>query len=703
MIGLTLSVIAIALGASFAAFILIKGRGEGIRGWVPAAALLVVAALELCDRMALLRVEQWLFWKQGALWAESLLPGVWLLFALSFARQGRMRDLPWVPRLFLALALIFPAAVLFVPVESFFFSPDFGEERLLFLGRWGYFFSVALLLYFVYILMQLERTLVSTPRNVRWRGKFELIGAGTLLVALLIYYSQGLLHKTIDMHLLPLRSVALSAAVVMMGWSRLRRAEAPAIRVSREMAYRSVVVLAVSLYLVGLGLFGEGMRYLGDAQRRSILMIAGLFGGIAVVTVFLSEIARRKIRVFLHKNFYREKYDYREQWQRFTRKLSGAGNREQLYRAVLAFFADTFSVRGAALFLRDGDDYRPVSSDGFDALAQSFGADSALVRSFGEEGWIFNRRDAPPGIEAECGAFLARYDVSFVVPLRFDGSIEGFVALGRSIDEAEEYTFEDFDLMKMLALQATSTILSTNLTEQLAQAREMAAIGKVSAFVLHDLKNLVSNLSLVVDIARDNVDDPEYREDMLATLTVTVGKMKGLISRLKNMEEKSGLQRRACDLQETIREGVRHVGAPLIVQGERVWAHIDPVEIQKVALNLVLNAAEAGQGLPVRIETGEAGRPFFRVRDEGCGMSEEFIRKRLFRPFETTKATGFGIGLYQSKVIVEAHGGSLDVKSAAGQGTEITVWLPEVPKHHPQAGSRNPGVEREKLTSPDAA
>ncbi len=691
-----LSVTAITLGLSLIAFTLIKGRGQGLRGWVLAPALAVVVAMELCDLMAFLRPGQWVFWKQKALYAESLLPGAWLLFSLVFAREGRLRDLPLMPHFLLAASPLFLLSAFYVPIDSFIFSPDFPDERILFLGRAGYLFSIGLFLYLIYILVQLERTLVSMPRHARWRGKFEIFGAGTLLAALLLYYSQGLLHKTIDMNLLPARSMALTAAVVMMGWSRLRRGEATAIRVSREMAFRSVVVLAVGVYLVSLGLLGEGMRYLGDAQRRSIVLIAALAGGLGIVVIFLSEAARRKIRVFLHKSFYREKYDYRDEWLRFTRKLSVAESRDELHRAILAFYAETFAVQGAALFLRDPErgHYRPTASHGLGRVEGVFPVSSALVNSFGEEGWIFSSREDHPRVREESGEFLQAHRVSFVVPLRFDRTLEGFIVLGRIINEGEKYTFEDFDLMKMLALQATSTILSMNLSEQLAQSREMAAIGKVSAFVLHDLKNLVSNLALVVDTARDNISDPEYQMDMLQTLTATVRKMKALMLRLKTMEEKSALERRECPLQETIREGLQMIGgAQVKVHGKEVVAQIDPVEIQKVALNLVLNALEAGNGRPVHVETGDAGRAFFRIRDQGCGMSEEFIRTRLFRPFETTKPKGFGIGLYQCRSIVEAHGGTIEVKSRTGEGTEFTVWLPKAVSRSQEPGAGSQELE----------
>jgi putative PEP-CTERM system histidine kinase len=673
-----LSIIAILLGTGFVLFTLIKGRGQGIRGWSLALAMAVAVAIEVCDLMAMLRVEDLLFWKKGTLIAESLLPSFWLLFALTFAREGRLRDSSPAPLLLLAASPAFLLAVLFIPLDQFIYSPDFGDEKLLFLGRPGYYFSIGVLLYLTYILVQLERTLAATPPHARWRGKFELIGAGTLLVACLVYYSQGLLHRTIDMSLLPARSLALSAAVVLMAWSRLRRGEAMPIRISREMAFRSVVVLAVGLYLIGLGLMGEGMRYFGET-RRALVLIAGLTAGVGVAVILLSESVKRKIRVFLHKHFYREKYDYRDQWLRLTRQLSAAGSQDELFRGILTFYTETFAMQGSALFLRDpdGDIFRPAAAYGLEGVEATFSADNALLQSFGEEGWIFSAADDDPVVQEEHGYFLRQHGVSFAIPLQFEKTLAGFIVLGRPINRQERYTYEDFDLMKMLARQATSTILSMRLAEQLSQARELVAIGKVSAFVLHDLKNLVSSLAMVGDNARHYLDDPEFQKDMLDVLGSTVAKMKALITRLKNLEEKAELQVRVCDLRELVRDGARSAGnGQVTVQGESVAAHIDPVEIQKVVLNLVLNALEAGEGKPVQVDTGQDGRAFFRVRDQGCGMSEEFIRTRLFKPFQTTKDKGFGIGLYQCKSIVEAHGGTIEVTSREGGGTEFTVFLP---------------------------
>ncbi len=507
---------------------------------------------------------------------------------------------------------VFPLAAALLPVERFYYSPDFAEEHLLFLGRPGFLFSIGIFVYLTYALMQLERTLVSLPRHARWRVKFKVLGAGTLLSVNLVYFSQGMLHRSLDLNLLPARSFALAAAVLLMAFSSLRRGEESRIQISRTLVFRSVVVLAVGCYLIGLGLLGEGMRLLNPASQRVLLVLAGVIGGIGVLAVLLSESVQRKIKVSLHKNFYQDKYDYRDQWLRFSRRLAATRSQDELHQAILAFYGETFAVQEVLLFLRDpeGEAYRPAAAHGTPAHGETLARDNSLVRYFVKPGWIFARRDDNPEIWAENHSFLERYSVSFVVPLHFDRILEGFLVLGRPINRREKYTYEDFDLMRLLAGQAASAILSVRLADQLASSRELAAIGKVSAFVVHDLKNLVSSLALVVENARHNLDDREFRADMLQTLAANVSRMNGLIARLQDLEEKSSLAIVPGDLAAVVRESARLAGSRnIVVSCVPTAASFDPEEIQKVAINLLHNALEAGSGRLVQVEVGAGGRP----------------------------------------------------------------------------------------------
>jgi hypothetical protein len=215
------------------------------------------------------------------------------------------------------------------------------------------------------------------------------------------------------------------------------------------------------------------------------------------------------------------------------------------------------------------------------------------------------------------------------------------------------------------------------LTEQLARSREMEVMGRVSAFVLHDLKNHVYTLSLMAENARKYIAIPEFQKDMVDSLGSTVGKMKILISQLKGLPDRQTLKRAPAGLLTLARESTKLLRREqLAFMGEDARVLVDAEEMGKVILNLCLNALEASpDGGAVTVSAGATPEPFVRVVDQGAGIEPEFLRNGLFEPFKSTKAKGMGIGLYQCKQIVEAHGGRIEVRSELGEGSEFTVWL----------------------------
>ncbi|HWR90522.1 MAG TPA: XrtA/PEP-CTERM system histidine kinase PrsK, partial [Dissulfurispiraceae bacterium] len=456
--------------------------------------------------------------------------------------------------------------------------------------------------------------------------------------------------------------------------------------ISRKTAYRSVVVFLVGIYLIGLGLLGEGMKYIGRESQNKLLVSVAFVAAIGLLLVLFSEKAKRRITVFLHKNFYQNKFDYRVQWLQFTDRLASAKTGEDLLTSILEGFRDTFGMSGAALFFFDEDRrvYALRSSIGIASPTLPMKTDDALIRYIKEMQWVLNVHDDNADIPADNREFLIGSDIIFLVPLFFGESLGGFIALGRPINPREVYTYEDYDLMKTLARQAASAILNLKLSEELAESRQMEAVGKISAFVLHDLKNLVSALSLMMENAKDYMDDPDFQRDMIRSLDNTVSKMKRLIERLKTIQDKDTLRYENVDLRALVLETASLVTTGQItVSGEGICVDVDREEMQKVILNLLLNGIEAcnGKGTvsadvgPLR--GGDNGSACIRVSDTGSGMSEEFIRNSLFKPFVTTKGKGLGIGLYQCRQIVEAHRGRIDVKSEVGKGSVFTVILPK--------------------------
>jgi putative PEP-CTERM system histidine kinase len=647
-----------------------------------ACAMIATAGLELFDLLGVIFPEDIVFWKKFSKTAEGCLVPLWLLFSFTFARELGARKISFMQQFISWVSCIFPIAALTLTNVSFFYSPDFTAEHILFLSKAGFFFYTAMLGFLVIALVNLETTLANSSHGWRWKIKLEIMGAVSLLAVLLFYYSQGFLYRTIDMNLVPLRSLAVIAGVALMAYSRLKRGEGVKIYVSKGMAFRSVVILAVGVYLLGVGLMGEGLKYFGESIHRSLAMGAEFLGGLALVVVLLSERVKLRIKVFLHRNFYRNKYDYRAQWLQYTDRLASSRSGDDLKKSIVSGFCEVFGMGCGALFLRDIDRQGYYSAATFEmALDETlYKPQDPLVAFIEKQRPVADLHSEAAEDALGQNEFVRRYVIRFFIPLILGDSLEGFVALGKTIYKDEIYTDEDYDLMKTLAKQATSAILNLRLSYELSRARELEAMGKLSAFVMHDLKNIVTAISLMVENAKRYINDPEFRIDMLESLDDAVSGMNTLIMKLKKLRDKGSSRREVSDLLEIAGNAVRQTGRDdASISGASVFSEVDPEEIHKVLLNLILNALDAygGEG-PVSVEVGCDDKAYIRVTDEGCGMSEDFLHKHLFKPFTTTKEKGLGIGLYQCKQIVESHGGRIEVKSEVGSGSTFTVWLPAV-------------------------
>jgi putative PEP-CTERM system histidine kinase len=644
-------------------------------------AILAVAGVELGDLLSMMTGSAGLAWKRQALVAESLLPATWLMCSVSYARNQRFSVLSRLQKGLIASALPLVAWPFIADLDTFFYAPDFPSERILFLNTAGFFFYGCLAVLLVVCLVNFETTLTNASPGALWQVKFDILGLGAIVAVLLFYYSQGLVYRTINMYLLPVRSLVLFAAGGVLIYGRFRHGGRVRITISRQMAFKSVVLFVVGIYLVMVGLLGEGLKYFGATIQRTAAITFCFLVGIGLVSIFLSEQMRRGIKVYLHKHFYQNKYDYRTQWLQFTERLAVYEDGAELQREILAVFAETFGTKGALLFLTEGGqgDFVNTAAYEVEPVTATIAGANRLVRYMVERHWVFASRDDNPEILAENREFLVESRASFIIPLFGKKELAGFIVLGQPINQNESYIYEDFDLMKTIARQASFAILNQRLSLQLSQAREMEAIGKVSAFVIHDLKNHVAALSLMLENAGLHIRNPEFQQDMLRSLGNTVKKIQGLIGRLKNLGEKELFNLQPVELSDFVQKTVAQLGVTNIhVQGEKATALADADELQKVLLNLVLNGVEASSPLaPIIVTTGQReSRPFVRVRDQGAGMATEFIRDMLFKPFMTTKRKGLGIGLYQCRQIIEAHGGRIEVESCVGIGSTFTILLP---------------------------
>jgi signal transduction histidine kinase len=574
------------------------------------------------DSMSIFYPELMIGWKKAVFISEAVMVSAWLLFTLSYASTVNWHTINKFSRLLLCLSPLFIIFLITIPMEDFFYSPEFESEKTLFLSNAGYIFNLLLLFYSIVSIINLEATLKGSSGTYRWQIKYTILGVGGILAMNIFYYSHALLYRSINMYLLPVRAGIILISILLIGFSLLRHQDMDIkLAVSRKVLYRSLSLIIVGIYLLGLGLIGEGMRYFGPGVGENIAIFLGFVGAILVLTVILSEQLRRKAIVLINKNFYSQKYDYREQWLQFTQRISLKHSFEELISSI-----------------KD-------------------------IVTLSEE-------------------FIKKTGASLIVPLLNIDDLIGFIILGAGLAD-DEYDYEDYDMLKTLAKQTTAAIINARLSEELIEAKEMEAMGRLSSFILHDLKNATSMLSLIVQNAEEHIDNPDFQKDAIKAVSNTSEKIKGLIGKLKYLPKKTDLDIEYSDLGSHIEMAIQQLnmnGSERLSykELEPVKTEFDREEITKVIINLIINALEAtnNQG-DIEVVVGtEENMGFVKVSDNGCGMSSEFVEKSLFKPFQTTKKKGLGIGLYQCKAIVEAHSGKLKVVSQEGKGTDFFLYLP---------------------------
>ena len=668
-----------------AIIVLLAGAGNTLymarsrSGLFLSAALFSTALLELVDLLSLNATANSLQWKQIALVIESLLPLCWIFSSLTFARQPGPLKISLLNKVAIVCSVLIIILPLIIPLNLFYYAPDFPGEKLLFLGSIGYYFYFAIMACLVVALINLEVTLSNATPDSRWKIKYVLLGLGSIIAVQIFYFSQALLYRSLSMNFLPLRSFMYLIGSAMIAFSFTRHRINVRIQISRQVAFKSFVLFVIAAYLVVLGLLGEGMHHFSSLLPRTVTVSLGFLLGIILIVLLLSERLRREVKVVLHKNFYQHKHDYRTQWLRFTEQLSTSRSGDELLQRILSAYCDIFGITGAALFLFEENrrGYCLVAEHNMKLGDEVLAPENTLLQFMISSSWVVNIGEENPLIAAEDFLFFVNNDIYFVVPLFGEMWLEGFIVLGRQINVNETYIYEDYDLMKTIARQASLAILHQKLSEQITHSREIEAIGNVSTFVAHDLKNLVSNLSLIVENAARHIHNPEFQKDMLESLENTVTKMQKLISRLKRLGEQDHMNLQNVDLLQLAQRTVKMFMAnTIVVTGTPEKVNIDENEIQKVILNLLMNAVESSTPQDsIEVEVGFSKCPYLRVTDHGCGMSPRFLRYDLFKPFRTSKKLGLGIGLYQCQQIVSAHGGKIEVTSIEGSGSVFTVWF----------------------------
>lgn len=319
------------------------------------ALILCFCAVHILDVLALGQPSAFFEWKRYGLVAEALIPLTTSLVPLWLFHTKKLKWPTGPQALVILFSFVFIPLVWFNPTYTFVFNPDVVDEQVLFVSSRGFWFYLGIVFYLVYGIYHLEQGLLKLNRQEFWQAKYAILGLGVVIAIMAFYYSQSVIHRSLDLSLMPLRAGAMLGGSCLLFYSRAWRGDVRKIMFSRTVAFRSLVFLSVGLYLMGMAVFGDGFQFLQGTDGRMwshILIVGGLF---LFAIILMAESVRRRIKVFLHKHFYRNKYEYRTQWMEFTQRLNSAVNERELYVSIVEFFCETFGLRGGVIFQKNNE------------------------------------------------------------------------------------------------------------------------------------------------------------------------------------------------------------------------------------------------------------------------------------------------------------------------------------------------------------
>ncbi len=531
-------------------------------------------------------------------------------------------------------------------------------------------------------ILLLENLYFNTARDARWHINLLCVALAGLFVYDLVLYADAALFRRVSRPLFEGRASVTALAVPLIAVAAARnRRWAIDLHVSRDVVFHTATLVVSGVFLLGLAATGEIFRR-GGAEWGYVAEASLISAGVLTIAVLLtSGSARSRIRAILVDNFFSHRYDYRREWMRCIDTLTAPAAHTSLPVRAIRAVAEVVDSPAGVLFVRAPDEvaFQWAGSWNMAAATQPMPPGHSLIAEFRDSDWIVELDRLPP-IAEWSGEFTRTW---LAVPLNHQGSLIGFVVLARS-RAAFKLDREVFDLLRIIGREVASRVAEQLAAQTLSQTQQLREYSQRFAFVIHDIKNVSGQLSMLLTNAEVHADNPEFQRDMLATVRASVAKITRLLTRLAaDRKERSRSLIQPVQRLRDIVDATRHASETAIEvagDGGSAGVAIDPEAFDAVVQHLLNNAIEASDGAsPVRVTLRhEALSVVVDIVDEGRGMTPEFIRDELFRPFATTKGGGHGIGAYQARELLRQAGGDLLVLSHAPGGTTMRLLLPSV-------------------------
>lgn len=560
-----------------------------------------------------------------------------------------------------------------------------------------YFSSVLALIVVLYVAWRLEEFWRPLSGAGRWEYKFLVVGGFLVCASLAWSSSYRLTYLTILPKHLPLLATLLLAGWAMMAYAVFHhRLLNRKIFVSRKVVYAFVVPSLLAAYLLGFGIVSVLMRILG-LELSFVLKWLILALGFVVVGLFaFSGKVRRRVHFFISTHFYINKYEYRDEWLVLSQQLQGASSETDVVRALREVLAESLYTTEIFIWLEGGENasqgYKLVSSPENSAPGNheyNLESNDPLVYYFHSHSHFHLHEKEPDQSWREVmknkESLFSSLDLTLLAPISVSNQLTGLIGLGPEFTGGQ-YGHDDFDLLIALGSQTASALLAVRMGEELAHTREQQAWHRLSAFVLHDIKNAATMLSLLQENSPKHIHEPEFQQDMLELVDDALRRMGRVEQRLGALKDEITPQFQNVELGSFMQGFVRKIKKKLplmeiIVEGlNEIQVRSDPELLGSILENLMLNAYESGgEGVVVRIRIvrDRAGQVSVEIVDNGPGILAELLPDSLFEPFRTSKDGGSGIGLWQVKRLVTNLGGTITAtNNNPDGGAQFVIALP---------------------------
>ncbi len=540
-------------------------------------------------------------------------------------------------------------------------------------------------------LILVEQLYRNAVQEQRWAIKFLCLGLASLFVFDFIFYSKSLLFNVLDISLWDSRGLVNALVVPLLAVS-LKRLSDDTVKVqaSNKLIFHTSVLLGGGMYLLLMSLAGYYIKEYGGSwggiAQTGFIFLAIIF----LLIFFISGKIRALAKVYFSKHFFQQRYDYRTEWIKLSKKIAELNSLDDLSFFIVRTMANMVDSSGGGLWVKNeqGDYFLSADKNLGDHSRQLITKQEPLIPFLETKQWVIDFVEYFDDPDIYEGLGLDQWhnkleDIWLIIPLFQNNNLEAFVVLTQPL-AARQIDWEDHDLLKTVGMQLANALVLTKTTDDLSIARQFEAYNRFSAFLVHDLKNLVAQISLIVKNSDKHKTNPEFIDDSIETLENVVKKIDNILGQLKkgnsDLVNKSNINLASVLDEVAIQQSANKPTVQIIIEDKDLRVVGEKQKMVAILGHLVQNAQEAtdDEGL-VNIEVANSKHEVaLKIIDTGCGMDEKFIQQRLFKPFDTTKGNaGMGIGVYEAREYITQQSGRITVESKLGQGTVFVLYLPK--------------------------